>query len=79
MPVRHEFATDAAFEEALRNWFAGQAMIGLLACGEPFSVSRDGGAFAEVPLAEALPVVAYGLADAMLSTRSPSQTEEPGR
>lgn len=61
MPVRHEFADDAAFEEALRDWFAGQALCGFtsfsLDDGEPFMGAAD--------TAKA----AYNYADAMLAER----------
>jgi hypothetical protein len=81
MPVRHEFATDAAFEEALRNWFAGQALAGLMSNGAlAGTVAREADSRGIEP-DELLATAAYNAADAMLAarTRSQSQAEEAGR
>ncbi len=35
MPIRNQFQTEAQFLEALRDWFAGCALTGWLACASP--------------------------------------------
>ena len=50
------------FGMTLRDYFAGQALIGLLANGHYASVSR-------VKIEEALADISYKLADAMLKAR----------
>jgi hypothetical protein len=53
----------------LRDWFAGQALAGAMAC----PTMRQGMSSASYAS------MSYELADAMLSTRSQSQAEEAGR
>ena len=57
MLARSHFASEAEYLEALRNWFAGQALTGLVVRG-PWTFSD---------VAEK----AYGYADAMLTKRDP--------
>jgi hypothetical protein len=65
MPIRHEFATEAAFEEALRNWFAGQALGGFVAAPSLIheANSKDDNA------ASVIAAWSYQFADAMLAER----------
>lgn len=69
MFARSDFKSDAAFLEALRDWFAGQALIGL-AMGRTLVLNNpDGPGPEELTIAdEARDAVRY--ADAMLAARS---------
>jgi hypothetical protein len=67
MPIRSQFKTDSEYRDALRDWFAGQALAGILAA--PFE-------FADVMQSKApdRPTarcdLAYTHADAMMETRN---------
>lgn len=82
MPVREAFADDASFERALRDWFAGQAMAGLLGASideeeeYPSDVRRGitddqrNGGDGMYPITRHFASLAYRYADAMLSARA---------
>lgn len=57
MPLRHSFSSEDAFSKALRDWFAGQALAGLLAQTDKADSAAE---FARQ---------AYVCADAMLEAR----------
>jgi len=68
MPIRSQFASMEEFEEALRDWFAGQALAALIMNGS------FGNTFAEhfrpYQVREAETECAYDYADAMLAERN---------
>lgn len=60
MLPRNAYSSDAEYHQALRDWFAGQAIAGF--CADPrMTGSSDAGR---------LPTAAYAMADAMLMARS---------
>ncbi|MFA6134693.1 MAG: hypothetical protein WC869_11825 [Phycisphaerae bacterium] len=68
MQPRSQYATDAEFTEALRDWFAGQALAGL----EPPAVYV--GAEETAKSHSAYARRAYRIADAMLTERAKAAT-----
>lgn len=67
MPVRHEFTDSEAFEIALRDYFAGQALPSVIS-GRDWTHMDDG--YEKI---NAWGVAAYLVADAMLSARKGEQ------
>jgi hypothetical protein len=78
MPTRNQFEDDNSFLQALQDWFAGQALAGLLASISTTDAARafadgafqDGDSFAVHAGS-----MAYELADAMLAARTQGDGE----
>jgi hypothetical protein len=57
MPTRNQFSTVAEYREAIRVWFAGQALMGILACPIDHKGDKDQDSRAET---------AWSYADSMM-------------